>query len=368
MISVIVPVYNGEGFIKDTINSILNQTIEDIEIIIVNDGSTDATEEILQSIHDKRIKYYKQENKGAAAAKNLGLRHCEGNFITFHDSDDISLPNRFEKLLEGFHGNVGFVHSDMLLINETNQPIGYWQSSNIQPDDIFSFFLNVGTPFNNGTILYRREVLANQHFNAYKIGEDTEFVIKIAMKHPSYHIHAPLYLYRRHSSNSTKSFSYQQLAEHIKGIIQNTDYHELLNDITSGNNKEKCQLTAQLIMGEAIARRGMIQEGFKLFETAIPLIKDKLDRDFYEGMKALVEKRYEDVIKIFGGFQTKNHIIENYLGEAYLSIQNYNIAYEHFFNALINKPNYGTPLQNLKALGQLNSHHFVCQYKHKFKN
>ncbi|MCT8140002.1 glycosyltransferase [Anaerobacillus sp. CMMVII] len=367
MVSIILPVYNGEAFLKETIESILIQTIGSFELIIVNDGSTDDTEKIIKSFHDHRIQYYKQENKGVAAAKNEGLRHCNGDFITFHDADDLSLPNRFERLLECFHGDIGFVHSDMLLINELNQPIGYWQSSNIHQDDVFSFLINVGTPFNNGTIIFRSEVLTGLQFKPYKIGEDTEFIMQIATKYASYHIQEPLYLYRRHTSNLTKEISYDQLAEHIQEILGNVTFQEVLNEINWENDsKEKSQLKAQLIIGEALSKRGMILEGINLFEAAIPFIKDEWDRAFFEGMKGLFENRFEDAKQIFLSFTNKDHTIENYLGEAYLSLQNYTKAYEHFMKALKKNPDYRTPIKNLKALGQLNSHHLICQYKGKF--
>jgi len=367
MISVVLPVYNGEDFIKDTINSILNQTISDLELIIVNDGSIDSTEEVVQSINDNRIRYLKQDNKGVAEAKNRGLKHCRGSFVTFHDGDDISLPNRFERLLEGFQGNIGFVHSDMLLINENNKPIGYWQSSNINRRDVFSFFINVGTPYNNGTIMYRKEVLDHHTFRHFNIGEDTAFVIQLATKIPSYHIQDPLYLYRRHTSNSTKFIHYEQLAEHVQEIIQNSNYKKLLTEINWKNEEEqKSRLTALLIIGEALAKRGMASEGVGLFEKAIPLIKDQWDLDFFEGMKGLFENRYEDAKKTFSDIYPRDHIVENYHGESYLYLQDYEKAYEHFMKAIDLTPNYGTPLQNLKVIGQLNSHNLICKYKGKF--
>jgi len=367
MISVILPVYNGEEYIKETINSILNQTITDLELIIVNDGSTDDTEKLVQSFHDHRVKYMKQINKGVGAAKNEGLKHCSGDFITFHDADDLSLPNRFERLLEGFQGDIGFVHSDMLLINEHHQPVGYWQSGTIDRKHVFSFFINVGTPFNNGTILYKKEVLQHHTFNHYEVGEDTAFVMQLATKVPSYHINEPLYLYRRHTSNSTKSIDYEQLAEHVRGILQNSSYKELMPEINWKNEeKEKNELKALLMISEAFCKRGLIPEGVKLFEESIPYVKDDWDLTFFEGMKALFEKRYESAKQIFLEFNHKDHIIENYLGEAYLALKDYDNAYKHFVNALHQNPNYSAPLQNLKAIGQLSSHHLIDQYKRKF--
>ena len=90
MISVIIPVYNVEKYISQCLDSVCNQTYSDLEIILVDDGSTDASGEIcdIYACHDKRIHVIHQENSGAAAAKNAGLRVASGEYLSFVDSDD----------------------------------------------------------------------------------------------------------------------------------------------------------------------------------------------------------------------------------------------------------------------------------------
>lgn len=95
-ISAIMPVYNGEKYIRETIDSILNQTFTNFEFIIVNDGSTDDTQEIVESYNDERIKLYKlRENLGVGAASNYAVRKAQGKYIARVDSDDIYHKNRF---------------------------------------------------------------------------------------------------------------------------------------------------------------------------------------------------------------------------------------------------------------------------------
>ena len=87
-VSVIIPLYNKGFIFKETLNSVLAQTFTDFEIVIVNDGSTDNSFEIASHFSDKRIKLLQQENKGVAAARNLGISAATAEFIAFLDADD----------------------------------------------------------------------------------------------------------------------------------------------------------------------------------------------------------------------------------------------------------------------------------------
>lgn len=95
-------VYNGEKYLREAIDSILNQTFTDFEFIIINDGSTDKTREILESYHDPRIRLFHQENIGLTKSLNMGLTLAKGQYIARQDADDISLPQRFEIQLKYF--------------------------------------------------------------------------------------------------------------------------------------------------------------------------------------------------------------------------------------------------------------------------
>ncbi len=101
-VSVIVPVYNVALFLADCLDSIVNQTLQNIEIIAINDGSTDKSAEILEQYaqKDKRIKVITQENKGLSAARNVGINEAQGEFISFVDSDDWIDPAFLEKLYQ----------------------------------------------------------------------------------------------------------------------------------------------------------------------------------------------------------------------------------------------------------------------------
>ncbi|WP_028575166.1 glycosyltransferase family 2 protein [Desulfonatronovibrio hydrogenovorans] len=106
-VSVIIPTFNRAGFLKKAVDSVLGQTLADLELIVVDDGSEDATRQVLNSFNDKRLRYYYQENRGVSAARNLGLDKARGKYAAFLDSDDYWLPKKLE-LQTRFMAQSGF--------------------------------------------------------------------------------------------------------------------------------------------------------------------------------------------------------------------------------------------------------------------
>lgn len=98
--SVIIPLYNKENFIKNTIKSVFDQTFQDYEIIVVNDGSTDKSEEIVLEFNDSRLRYYSKENEGVSTARNFGIEKAQSDYITFLDADDYWYPEFLSVMFE----------------------------------------------------------------------------------------------------------------------------------------------------------------------------------------------------------------------------------------------------------------------------
>ncbi|WP_082046346.1 glycosyltransferase family 2 protein [Arthrobacter sp. L77] len=122
LVSVVISTFNRSEYLPDCLNSILAQSFKDFEVVLVGDGCTDATKEVVQTFSDPRIKYFDRENEGISAARNFGTRVARGVFIAVHDDDDIMLPWRLERQLQSFgagdHGSFGVsVHFD----NETGE-------------------------------------------------------------------------------------------------------------------------------------------------------------------------------------------------------------------------------------------------------
>jgi glycosyltransferase involved in cell wall biosynthesis len=122
LISVIVPVYNVQDYLEECLNSILNQTFKDIEIICINDGSVDGSIAILEKYaqKDKRIILLNLENKGQAAARNIGLKTSKGKYISFVDSDDVINTRMFEVLIPLFSDDIDAVVFEANLFGESD--------------------------------------------------------------------------------------------------------------------------------------------------------------------------------------------------------------------------------------------------------
>lgn len=179
-ISIIVPVYNTEKYLKKCIDSLVNQTKENIEIILINDGSTDESEKIIKSYKDKRIKYFKNQNSGIGKTRNFGIEKSSGKYLMFIDSDDYISNNCCEKLYEKIERE----KADIVVTDyykDINGKIEYFKledfkSSSIEENTCLLYLINTG-PCNK---LYKRSLVieCGAKFNEQYKYEDTTFVMK----------------------------------------------------------------------------------------------------------------------------------------------------------------------------------------------
>jgi len=158
LISVVMPVYNGEKYLNEAIDSILNQTFTDFEFIIINDGSTDQTEEIILSYDDSRICYVKNEkNLQIVKTLNKGISLANGKYIARMDADDISMPERFERQVEFMenHSDIGVCGTWMQTIGDLN---GVWKMPVTHEDIIVKMLFH--SCLMHPTVFIRMQVLS----------------------------------------------------------------------------------------------------------------------------------------------------------------------------------------------------------------
>ncbi len=192
LISVIIPTYNRARIIEKSISSVLNQTYENIECIVIDDCSTDNTEEIVKSIDDKRLIYYKLEkNGGAIVARNKGIDLSNGKFIAFQDSDDFFKKDKLEKQLNALMDN----NADMVYCQL--ERYGYGEK-HVLPIGESGFtdierVLNVGG-VSNQAMFFKAEVIKQNKFDEEMISwkEDLELTIRLVQKYKVYFLAEPL--------------------------------------------------------------------------------------------------------------------------------------------------------------------------------
>ena len=123
IVSVIIPTYNREEVLPRAIKSVLNQIFKDFELVIVDDGSTDNTKDVVKNFNDDRVKYFYQKNQGVSAARNLGIKKARGKYIAFLDSDDEWLPEKIEKQISLFKNNTSldFIGCKRIVVNNKKE-------------------------------------------------------------------------------------------------------------------------------------------------------------------------------------------------------------------------------------------------------
>jgi glycosyltransferase involved in cell wall biosynthesis len=197
-VSVIMSVYNGEKFLKEAINSILNQTFRDFEFIIVNDGSTDSTKEILEQYSDPRIQVFHQSNQGCAIARNRAIAQAKGQYIAIMDSDDVSLPDRLIRTVVYLdkHPKVVLVGGSYIVKRENTNAEKIIRLPT--EDEVLRRCLLRYDPFKDPTNLIRKD--AFEKAGGYKLGHgfDYELYSRLANMGKLANIQEPLALIRRH--------------------------------------------------------------------------------------------------------------------------------------------------------------------------
>jgi glycosyltransferase involved in cell wall biosynthesis len=214
-LSVLMPVYNASAFLQDAIQSVLDQSFIDFEFVIMNDGSTDDSEKIIQSFQDKRIRYIKNTaNLKLIKTLNLGFSLALGKYIARIDADDICLPNRFEKQIAflEIHPEIGVLGSCASIIDEHNQVMG----DCIYPKDhdVIALDLVRYNPMIHPSVMIRTSILKEQTilFDEHFVHtEDYELWTRLIAKTKFANLPEKLLLYRRHSSQISSVYTSEQL-------------------------------------------------------------------------------------------------------------------------------------------------------------
>jgi glycosyltransferase involved in cell wall biosynthesis len=240
LVSIIIPCYNGEKFIAEAIESIINQTYQNWELIIINDGSTDKSEKIIKQYcrKDNRIKYKKNsKNKGIPATRNIGIKASNGEYIALLDQDDLWINEKLEMQMKEYlkaSKRVGLLFGNIMVINVINKSKRIKKPININFEEISSEELFKKLYFNNFitsiTVILRKECLEKIGLFNERIkwgGDDYELWLRIAKYYKFKYINQILATRREHTNN------YSSTEKSVEGNI------ELVNNIDQINNIPK---------------------------------------------------------------------------------------------------------------------------------
>lgn len=216
-VSVVMPVHNAEAYVSAATDSVLRQTLDNYEFIIINDGSTDHTGSILQRYRDSRIILFNQRHSGLVASLNCGIEVAKGEYIARMDSDDIAFPTRLEKQV-GFldaHANVGIVGSACWLMDAAERAIEL-RTLPLGNEEVRWFSL-LGNPFMHSSVMMRRDIITKHNLkydDRFHPVEDYDLWTRMLCYTDGANMQESLMKYREHASGITRQTRAAQLQLH----------------------------------------------------------------------------------------------------------------------------------------------------------
>ena len=240
MITVLMTTYNCADYISESISSILKQSFKDFELLIIDDGSTDRTFEIIKSFNDIRIRYIRKDHIGRSAALNFGIESVTNKIIALMDADDISHPNRLETQIKILTEN----KYDIIITNGAyfkGKKVLYYTDIDENINEFMKKLLLHGPHYHPTMMFHRNIILDNGGYNTQlRANEDHDLWLRLKDKLNFYLVKDILYFYRvRPDSLSNNAFIYQP---EITYNIQEVYFKDLKNHFGISSQIEICKL------------------------------------------------------------------------------------------------------------------------------
>ena len=199
-VTVMMTVYNGMPYLPEAVDSIFDQTLQDFQFIIINDGSTDGSQNYLTRLEDPRVHVIYQENRGRGAALNEGLKICDTEFLALMDADDIALPTRLETQLIYLrtHSRIGLVGTQIAYIG-VNGRKGFSPPLPYEHADIYGDLFRMRYSFCHGSMMCRTRILKDiGGYRFQSTGEDVDIFLRMGEAARLANLDKVLYLVRIH--------------------------------------------------------------------------------------------------------------------------------------------------------------------------
>lgn len=238
LVSIVIPVYNGANYLREAIDSALNQTYKNIEILVINDGSNDsgATDAIARS-YGSRIRYFKKENGGVATALNLGIKEMRGDYFSWLSHDDLYVPNKIEaqiKYLKKISNHHRVIFSDCKFIDGSGLDIGEVKAGGIENYSIKYHLTKKSTIHGCSLLIPKDTLLKAGGFNeSLRATQDYDMWYRISDYVEFDYLSLPLVLSRQHAGQDSRTLGRKMITECDnlkKNLILNLKLSDLPKD------------------------------------------------------------------------------------------------------------------------------------------
>jgi len=336
IVSIILPVYNSELFVQQAIESVLKQTYTQIELIVVDDGSTDNTKQILSG-YESNPKVHiisLEKNSGVSEARNIGIQESKGEYVAFIDADDLYMPNKVEEQVNVFKHNksIDFVFNDIMVIDNDNKKVNELQSY-FQPKNILlelCFRQIIPAP---ACIMVKRDFLDrfNIMFNKdLKYAEDYDFTFQLFLHGIYYYLKESLYLWRRHIKNTSNDIISTRK-------IENSIVKKYLKYIDVKKSEDLS------VYGKILYKIEKYNESRDVF---LEVIKKGFNQDmanFYLGNIEFYKQYYQQALKYYSSVDVKSSFAAETLNNSaciHIILHQHNEAVKKLKIALSKRSNY----------------------------
>jgi len=287
-VSVIIPTYNRNNLVKEAIDSVLQQSFNDFEVIIIDDGSTDDTASEIQGISDNRIKYFYKENGGVSSARNLGLLKAQGKYIAFLDSDDLWPKDYLKTMLNQLKSQKGYgaAYTRVLLLGDDGKTEPFAREERYMSGWMTACYFKRGPCVMPSAVLLKRDVIEGFFFDeAIRKGEDNDAFLRLSTKTPFLFVPDTNIFWR----STDKSLSKDPNIDYQCGVILSFErfYRQL------GENKFILHVAARQSISHKCRRAAKIVARSKNRTAALILLKRAI---YYYPLDL---RLYADILKAF---------------------------------------------------------------------